>query len=247
MVAREFRSRYVNSLLGGAWAVLNPLVMVAIYTIIFAGVMRARLPGLDDPLGYSLYLCAGLLPWMYFAELVTRSQTVFLEHATLLKNVSFPRISLPAILLLTSTVNFVIIFGIFLGFLFVVGRFPGWPILAIVPLLALQQAFALGLGILLGTINVFFRDVAQGVAVALQLWFWFTPIVYTIATLPQWARYVFELNPLYRLVSAYQGIIVRGQTPDWAGLTGHVVATAVLLTVAFVTFSRLSGEMVDEI
>jgi lipopolysaccharide transport system permease protein len=247
MVGREFRARYVNSLLGGAWAVLNPLVIIAIYTIIFSGVMRARLPGADDHLAYSLYLCAGLLPWMYFAELVTRSQTVFLEHATLLRNVSFPRISLPAILVLTSTVNFLIIFGIFLGFLLVTGRFPGWRILAFFPLLALQQAFALGLGILLGTVNVFFRDVAQLVAVALQLWFWFTPIVYSIASLPEWARQLFELNPLFRLVSAYQGIIVQGQWPQWSSLTGHLLLAAVVLVIAFVTFSRLSGEMVDEI
>jgi lipopolysaccharide transport system permease protein len=247
MVAREFRSRYVNSLLGGIWAILNPLVMIAIYTVIFAGIMRAQLPGVNDHLAYSLYLCAGLLPWMYFSELVTRSQTVFLEHATLLKNVSFPRISLPAILLLSSSLNFAIIFALFLGFLAVTQRFPGWQVLAFFPLLALQQAFALGLGILLGTINVFFRDVAQFVGVALQLWFWFTPIVYSVATLPQWARQLFELNPLFRLFSAYQGIIVHGQWPQWTQLTGHLLVTAVLLTVAFLTFAKLSGEMVDEI
>jgi lipopolysaccharide transport system permease protein len=247
MVAREFRSRYVNSLLGGAWAILNPMVIVAIYTVIFAGVMGARLPGLGDHLAYSLYLCAGLLPWMYFTELVTRSQTVFLEHATLLKNVSFPRISLPAILLLSSTLNFAIIFAVFLSFLTVARRLPGWEILAFIPLLALQQAFALGLGILLGTVNVFFRDVAQFVGVALQLLFWFTPIVYSIATLPQWAQHLFELNPLYRLIDAYQGIIVHHQWPQWTHLTGHVLVTAALLAFAFFTFSRLSGEMVDEI
>jgi homopolymeric O-antigen transport system permease protein len=247
MVAREFRSRYVNSILGGAWAVLNPLAMIAIYTVIFSGVMQARLPGLEDRLGYSLYLCAGLLPWMYFAELLTRSQTVFLEHATLLKNVNFPRISLPVILLLSSTVNFAIIFALFLAFLTVTQRFPGWEIIAFLPLLALQQGLALGLGILLGTINVFYRDVAHLVGVGLQFWFWFTPIVYSIDILPERAQQVFELNPMSGLVAAYQGIIVHHEWPQWERLQLDVALTLIVMAVGFFAFYRLSGEMVDEI
>ena len=247
MVRREFHARYLNSLLGGVWAVLNPLVMIAIYTLIFSGIIGARLPGSNDNLSYSLYLCAGLLPWMYFAELVSRCQTVFLEHAALLKTVSFPRISLPAILLLSTTLNFAIIFSLFLGFLVVTLRFPGWEILAFLPVLGLQQAFALGLGILLGTINVFFRDVAQFVGIGLQLWFWLTPIVYTTVMLPEWARRVLELNPMYGFVSAYQAIVVSHQWPQWTALSPHLLATVVLLIVAFLTFARLSGEMVDEI
>lgn len=247
MVAREFRARYVNSLLGGTWAILNPLAMIAIYTLIFSGIMGARLPGVEDHLAYSLYVCAGLLPWMYFAELLTRSQTVFLEHATLLKNVNFPRITLPVILLLSCTINFAIIFSLFLLFLAVTQRLPGWEIVAFLPLLGLQQAFGLGLGILLGTINVFYRDVAQLVGVILQLWFWFTPIVYSISLLPKWAQGMFEANPMLRLVNAYQSIILYNQWPAWSHLRLHLLGTALLLAVAFLVFHRLSGEMLDEI
>jgi homopolymeric O-antigen transport system permease protein len=247
MVARELRSRYVHSILGGAWAILNPLAMIAIYTVIFSGIMQARLPGLEDRLGYSLYLCAGLLPWMYFAEVLTRSQTVFLQHATLLKNVSFPRISLPVILLLSSTVNFAITFALFLAFLAATQRFPGWEIIAFLPLLALQQALALGLGILLGTINVFYRDVAHVVGVGLQFWFWFTPIVYSVDILPARAQRVFALNPMSGLVAAYQGIIVHHEWPQWERLQLSIALTLILMAVGFFTFHRLSGEMVDEI
>lgn len=247
MVVREFRTRYVNSLLGGTWAILNPLAMIVIYTLIFSGIMGARLPGVEDHLAYSLYVCAGLLPWMYFAELLTRCQTVFLEHATLLKNVNFPSLSLPVILVLSCTVNFAIIFLLFLLFLAVTGHLPGWEIIGFLPLLALQQAFALGLGILLGTINVFYRDIAQLVGVILQFWFWFTPIVYSISLLPERIQTVFELNPMMRLVSAYQGIILYNQWPVWSHLYLHFLGTAVLLAVAFLVFHRLSGEMLDEI
>lgn len=247
MVARELRARYVSSLLGGLWAVLNPLAMIAIYTIIFSSVMRARLPGLDDALAYTFYLCAGLFPWLYFSEVLQRCQTVFLEHANLLKKMSFPRISLPVILLLSSTINFTITFGLFVVLLLAAGRFPGWPLVAFVPLLAVQQAFALGLGILLGTLNVFYRDVAQFVGVVLQFWFWLTPIVYVVEILPETARRALALNPLYGPIRSYQQIVLQGAWPDWSAIAFTAIAAAVSLALGFFAFQKLSGEMIDEI
>lgn len=94
-VKREFQSRYRNSLLGAAWTVLNPLAMIVVYTVIFSQVMRARLPGVDSGFAYSIYLCAGVLTWGLFAEIVSRAQNVFLKNANLIKKISFPRICLP--------------------------------------------------------------------------------------------------------------------------------------------------------
>ena len=94
-VKREFQSKYRNSLLGALWTILNPLAMIIVYTVIFSEVMRAKLPGVDSTFGYSIYLCAGILTWGLFAELVGRSQTVFLDNANLLKKISFPRLCLP--------------------------------------------------------------------------------------------------------------------------------------------------------
>jgi lipopolysaccharide transport system permease protein len=247
MVAREFRARYVSSLLGGLWSVIHPLALIAIYTIIFGGVMRARLPGRDDSLSYSLYLCAGLFPWFYFSEVLQRCQTVFLEHANLLKKMSFPRISLPVILLLSSTINFSIVFGLFVGLLLVTGRFPGWPLVAFFPLLVLQQAFALGLGIFFGTLNVFYRDVAQFVAVVLQFWFWLTPIIYTVAILPDTARRLVELNPLFGPTDAYQRIVLQAEWPPWSVAAYPAAAALIALAAGFFAFQKLSGEIVDEI
>ncbi len=101
-VKREFQSRYRGSLFGALWTVLNPLSMIVVYTVIFSQVMRARLPGVDDGLAYSVYLCAGLLTWGLFAEITSRSQSMFIENANLLKKISFPRICLPVIVLLNA-------------------------------------------------------------------------------------------------------------------------------------------------
>jgi lipopolysaccharide transport system permease protein len=247
MVGREFRARYVHSLLGATWAILNPLAMIIIYTVVFAQVMRARLPGVDDSLAYSLYLCAGLLPWTFFTELLTRGVTSFLEFGPLLKKVSFPRLTLPAIVLLASTINFCIVFALFLLVLLAVGRFPGWVICAFVPLLAVQQAFALGLGFLLGALNVFYRDVAQTVGVVLQFWFWFTPVVYSIGVLPDSVRRLFALNPMTALVDAYQGIVLRGAWPEWSRFRLHALGAAAILLLAGRAVRALSSELTDEL
>jgi lipopolysaccharide transport system permease protein len=247
MVARDFRGRYLGSALGAAWAVLNPLAQILIYTLVFSRVMQARLPNVQDTLAYSLYLCAGLLTWNYFVEVLLRSQTVFLEQANMLKKVSFPRVTLPSYVFLSATVNFAIIWGLFLAFLLVSGRWPGWVLLALLPLLVIQQVLAAGLGLMLGVINVFFRDVAHAVGVGLQFWFWLTPIVYPVSAVPEVVRKLMAWNPVYPLIASYQRIIVERQWPLWSDLwLVAVVATAVAV-ISDTAFRHLAGAMVDEL
>lgn len=247
MVVRDFRGRYLGSVLGASWALLNPIAQILIYTVVFSHVMRARLPNVQDPLAYSLYLCAGLLTWNYFVEVLQRSQTVFLEQANMLKKVSFPRVTLPSYVFLSATVNFVIVWGLFLGFLLVSGRWPGWVLLALVPLLLVQQVLAAGLGLVLGVMNVFFRDVGQAVAVGLQFWFWLTPIVYPVDAVPEALRAVIAWNPLYPLIASYQHIVVEHEWPAWPDLWVVALAAVTVAVLSDAMFRRLAGPMVDEL
>jgi len=247
MVWREFKGRYLGSLLGSVWSILNPMAMIFIYTVIFSRIMQARLPGVDDAMGYGVFICAGLLPWTYFAELLGRCPNVFVENATLIKKMHFPRITLPVIVLVSSTINFVIISTIFLVFLAVTGRFPGPVVLQVVPLLAIQQLFVIGIGIFLGTLNVFFRDIHQMVGIILQFWFWLTPIVYPISILPGKARRIVELNPMTAFVTAYQDVILHAQAPQWNRFAIPVAGALFALIMGFWAFSRLSGQLVDEL
>ncbi|WP_339489339.1 ABC transporter permease [Pseudomonas sp. EL_65y_Pfl2_R95] len=246
-VKREFQTRYQNSLLGAAWSVLNPLSMIIVYTVIFSQLMKARLPGVDNGLAYGIYLCAGILTWGFFAEVIGRSQSVFLEHANLIKKLSFPRICLPLIVVLNAGVNFAIIFALFLGFLLATDNFPGWAVLAVLPVLMIQIVFSIGLGIMLGVLNVFFRDVGQFVGIFLQFWFWFTPIVYPASILPDWVKPFLSANPMVPLISAYQGIFVYGRWPDWSSLLPTLIIAVVLCVLAMRLFRKRSGEMVDEL
>lgn len=246
-VKREYQSKYRNSLLGAAWTVLNPLAMIVVYTVIFAQVMRAKLPGVDGTFAYSIYLCAGVLTWGLFAEITGRAQNMFLEHANLLKKLSFPRLCLPVTVVVTAGLNFAIVFGLFTVFLVISGNFPGWAYLALVPVLAIQVTFAIGLGISLGVLNVFFRDVGQFFTIFLQFWFWLTPVVYPLNILPERMKALMLLNPMAHLMGAYQTILVNGRWPDWQALWPTALLALLLCALAFSLFRKHSGEMVDEL
>ncbi len=246
-VGREFQSKYRNSLLGAAWPILNPLAMVTVYTIIFSSVMQAKLPGIDGSFAYSIYLCSGVLTWGLFAEITGRGQNVFLENANLLKKLNFPRLCLPIIVVFNATLNFGIVFGLFLLFLLLTGHLPGLPLLGIIPVLMLQIAFSIGLGITLGVLNVFFRDVGQFFSIILQFWFWFTPIVYPITILPEHFRDLLMFNPMAPMIGAYQSILVNGRWPDWQSLLSVAVLSLLLCVLAMRLFHKRSGEMVDEL
>lgn len=246
-VKREFQSKYRNSLLGAAWTVLNPLAMIVVYTVIFSQIMRARLPGIDSTFAYSIYLCAGVLTWGLFAEIITRAQNTFLEHANLLKKLSFPRLCLPVIVVANALLNFSIVFALFSIFLVVSGHFPGPVYLALIPVVAILVAFAIGLGISLGVLNVFFRDVGQFFGIVIQFWFWLTPIVYPVSILPESLRSPMSYNPMAILMAACQDILVSGQWPAWPSLLPVTILAAALCAFGMRLFRKHAGEMVDEL
>ena len=246
-VKREFQSKYRNSLLGAVWSVLNPLAMIVVYTLIFSQIMRAKLPGVDSSFAYSIYLCAGVLTWGLLAEITGRAQNIFLENANLLKKLSFPRLCLPVTVVASAGLNFAIVFALFTVFLIVSGNFPGWPYLALFPVLAIQTAFAIGLGISLGVLNVFFRDVGQFFGIFLQFWFWLTPIVYPVSILPERFQSLMSFNPMAALTAAYQTILVTAQWPNWQTLWPVTMLALLLCVLGFHLFRKHAGELVDEL
>ncbi|KVX81926.1 ABC transporter [Burkholderia ubonensis] len=246
-VKREFQSKYRNSLLGAAWTVLNPLAMIVVYTVIFSRVMHTRLPGVDNSFAYSIHLCAGMLPWGMFVEVVSRAQNSFIENANLIKKLSFPRLCLPVIVVANSVVNFSIVFGLFVAFLVLTGNFPGIAFLAVIPLLMLLTLFAIGLGITLGVLNVFFRDVGQLFNIVLNFWFWLTPIVYSIEILPKPIQAGMQFNPMASLIQAFQVVMMQGRWPDWSQLWFVTALGVGWCFLGFSLFRRHAGEMVDEL
>lgn len=246
-VRRELQARYRNSILGISWVVLPALAQIIIYTLIFSKLIGARLPGTDDIMGYSIYLCAGIIAWSFHSELVSRNVGIFLDNSNMIKKLVFPRICLPGIVVASSLLNFAIILGLLIGFLLVTGRFPGSPILALIPLTALLLVFSSCLGLALGVVNVFFRDVGHLTQITLQFWFWFTPIVYPISILPEYVKKLVSLNPLTAVVGAYQEVLLYQRWPDWSSLLYVLAAAMGLMLGSLLIYRRNSSAMVDEL
>jgi len=244
-VKREFTSRWVRTQLGPFWLIAQPLATIVIFTVIFVNIMRPGMPSHDSKFAYSIYLCAGVLFYTLFSEMLGRSVGIFVENANLLKKIYFPKLCLPIIVMVSSLLNFGVTMLLFAGFLVLAGAFPGWVVAYMVPVLVVLVVFTMGLGMLLACINVFYRDVQQVVQVLVQFWFWLTPIVYLPDMLPDRVAGLLNWNPLFPLVRAYQGIFLDQAVPDWSSLIFPGLLGLVFTGLGIVLFYRLQGEIVD--
>ena len=209
--------------------------------------MQTRLPGIDSPYAYSIFLMAGILPWGLFSEILARSPAMFIDNAHLIKKVSLPKLCFPFIILGNSLLNFAIIFSLFLLVLLVLGQFPGVILLAVIPVLLLQLFLAFGISLCLAILNVFFRDVGHFFSIFLQFWFWLTPIVYSLQMIPERYQGLWQCNPMLSIIVAYQGIFLEHQWPDWWTLLPTFIIALAINALAVRLLVIHGGEMVDEL
>ncbi|MBO9749306.1 ABC transporter permease [Xanthomonas phaseoli pv. dieffenbachiae] len=246
-IKNELRIRFVQSRLGGLWMIIHPLMQVLIFALILSEVLSAKLPGIDNKYAYALYLMAGTLGWNLFAETIGKCVSLFIDSGNLMKKMAFPRICLPFIAagttLMTNLLLLVAIFVVFAA----LGHFPDHHLIWLPALILTTLLLSLGVGLILGVLNVFMRDIGQVVPVVLQALFWLTPIVYNINILPDAVQRWFKYNPLYPLVTSYQNVLVYGKPPLWGDIFELVLVSLVLLVVALVMFRRAGPEMVDSL
>ncbi len=244
-IKNELQVRFIRSKLGSLWMIIHPLMQVLIFATILSEVLAAKLPGIDNKYAYALYLMAGILCWTLFAETIGKSVSIFVDNGNLLKKMSFPRICLPfvaaGIMLVNNLMLLVAIFVVFA----MLGHFPDAQAWWLPLLMLLTLAFAMSIGLLLGVLNVFMRDIGQVVPVILQALFWLTPIVYHITILGENVQRMFKLNPLFPLVTSYQNVLLFGKPPVWSDLKWMALATVVFGVSSLVVFRRASPEMVD--
>ena len=231
LTKRELAARYRGSVLGILWAILTPVVMIAIFTIIFAGIFNAKFGASSSQWDYALYLFCGLLPWNAFQESLQLSANTIVSHANLVKRVVFPLETLPVSLSLAAMANQ--LFGtsaLILAALLLRREIHGT--ILFLPVLLIPQLIAtLGAAWLLASLGVFVRDIVQGVTLVLMAWMYLTPIIYPESLVPDRYRALVNLNPFTPLVRNYRRIILEGTLPDWRGLayfTGFAIVSFVL-------------------
>lgn len=246
-ILTEKKSRFARSKLGGLWLFIHPLAQAAVLALVLSKILAAKFPGIDSEYAYAIYLLAGMLGWALFAEVIGRSLNIFTDNASLLKKINFPRICLPLILVGSALLDHLLLTLCTIGIYLAMGHIVG-PYLWFLPILILVNvSFATGLGLLLGVMNVFIRDVGQAFVVILQFWFWMTPIVYSAELVPEQFETILRINPMFYVVRGYQGILAYRTAPPWAELGLFATVSALLLLVSLILFRRASSDLVDEL
>lgn len=245
LARRDLRNRYLGSFSGGAWALLQPLVQLAVYSFVFGYIFRQRLPGADAP-GYVPFLVVVLWPWTAFAEAVSRATTAIQDNASLIGKVALPR----AALVLAPVLASFAIHGIgFLGLLVVMllvgaGIVPSG-LLLMVPAFALLFVLALGLALLLSALQVFVRDIAPALPQLLMLWMFLSPVFYGRYVMPEAVRPWFDANPMTGFAEYLRFALLGTPMPAWTALVCSLVATLLAIGVGVFAFRRLQRHFED--
>lgn len=204
LVRKELVTRYKGSVLGFFWSVLNPLANAYIFYVVFGLFMRMNVPH------FIVVLLSAMFPWQWFSNCVNESTHTFLANPTLVKKVAFPRYAIPLVMNLQNTVHFCISLPVYLLFMLWEGLYPGWNWLWGVPLLMLLTlAMSYGLSLLLGTLNLFFRDLGNLVTIFIQVAFFATPIMYVLSMVPEQYLWCFKVNPVAPLFICWRSMLVE--------------------------------------
>src|SRR5215468_9953866 len=218
MVRRDLSSRYKGSIIGPAWAIITPAVMIIIFTVIFSGIFGARFGAQGGHLSFALYLYCGLLPWIAFSDGVQRSTTSLTDNVNLVKRVVFPTEALPVNLALSGIAQQMLGTIVLLALALILEHTIR-PTALLLPLLLVPQFLVTaGLGWLMASLGVFIRDMPQVNQLTLMAWMYLTPIFYPENQIPTRYHWMVNLNPMAPLIRSYRRILLEGSAPDWRGL-----------------------------
>lgn len=241
--ARNIKVRYKQTSIGVAWAVLQPLVMMAVFTLFFGRL--AKLPSAGIP--YPLFAFAGLLPWQLFSRTITESTNSLIMNQRLITRVYFPRIIIPISVTLAALVDFAISAVLLLGLMVIYGVRPGSAILWLPAFLLLMLLTALGVGFWLSALNVEFRDVAHAMPFLSQLWLFVTPVVYASTLVPPQWRVLYGLNPMTGVVEGFRwALLGAGRGPGQMLAASTLVAVGLFIS-GIAWFRRRERNFVDAI
>ena len=231
VIWREIKIRYRQAALGVAWAIIQPIFAVVVFTVIFGHF--ARFP--SDGVPYAVFSFAAILPWTYFAEALQRSSDGLITDSDLVRKVYFPRLIIPLAMVTAPLVDFFFSFLIFLAVLAWYDIPITLNLLFLPPLLLIAMTLGLAVGLLLGPINVRFRDVKHTLPFLVQIWMYASPIVYPLSMVPEEWRWLYSLNPMVGVIEGFRWALLGKEQPDFTAMmiSGVVIAMALFLGLIF--------------
>lgn len=235
------RDKYLGTALGLAWAVLNPLFMLGLYTFVFGYVYKSKSPGASTTLSYAIWMISGFGPWMAMTEGLSAATMSVVSNAGLFKNVNFKSEALPLAYSLNGLISLTVCFG-FLGVMMAIdGNLPTWHWIFIFPLIVLQFYLAMGIGLFFSAIQVFIRDFGVMLPNLLTVVLFATPIFYPITVFPARFQSVAYFNPVFAISNGYRSALLEHRAPDWDNLLPTALLSVVLFLTGLKFFRRLKG------
>jgi lipopolysaccharide transport system permease protein len=240
LVWRDLKARYKQTILGGSWIILQPLLMTLVFAIFLGKI--ARVP--SDGVPYVLFLFSGLLPWTFFSNAVSASSYSLVNNAPLVTKVYFPRSLIPTAATLVRLSDFIVSAAVLVILMVYYHRIFNWTIL-LAPLLVLQvTCLAIGLGMWFSALNAKYRDISTALPVLLQLWMFTSPIVYPASLVPARWIWIYELNPLVGIIDGFRSSLL-GFHMNWRGLLISAVVSLILIVYSTYAFKKLDEEFAD--
>ncbi|MBN1914020.1 MAG: ABC transporter permease [Candidatus Omnitrophica bacterium] len=241
MAVKQLKAKYIGSILGIFWAVINPLLMMSAISFVFTAVFKIQIKN------FPLFALAGIFPWMFFSSALSEATFSILGQQSILRQFNLPREIIPLSSILANFFNFligwIIIYPLFLFF--------NPKIIVMLPLLIiallLNFFFVCGLGLLFSVLNVFWRDIGQLLGILLIFWFWVTPIFYSLDMIPLKFRWVCNFNPLTAYIVYYREVIFTGSPPSLSMFLAIFFWALVSLIIGLSVFSSLESKLLKEV
>jgi lipopolysaccharide transport system permease protein len=245
LVSRELKARYRGSVLGFLWSLLNPLLLLLIYSFVFSVIFTP--PRAEGNTPYALFLFCGLLPWIWFSSSLLESSNILASNANLIKKVLFPADVLPCVSVFTNMVHFFLALPILFAFLIIYKK-PITVYWFLFPLIVLAQlVFTFALSLLISSLAVHFKDIKDIIANLVTFWFFATPIIYGLDWIPERFRWVLSLNPMTHIIVSYQKTLFTGELLPWRRLSVTFLLSVLLLFIGNFIFDRLRDSFAEEV
>lgn len=240
---RDIRAKYKQTILGVAWAVIQPLSLMVVFTLVFS--LFARVPSEGVP--YPIFSYSVLIFWMFFASCVSQGTVAMTANATLVRKIYFPRETLLLAVMLSAFVDLMVA-GVLLGAMFVYYQVAvSWALLWVIPLLVLQMLFILAVILITSALQVYYRDMGHALPLLLQLWLFASPVAYPLSTVPERLRPIYLVNPMAGIIDGYRSALLHGIQPNVTYLGAAAVALPIVVSAAYLFFKRAERTFADVI
>jgi len=240
LVCRHLNARYRGSVLGFVWSFLNPLCLIAVYSLVFQYYIRFQ-----DVHHYTLFLFAGLLPWIWFSGGLLEATAAISSGGSLITKAMFPAHILPVVAILTSLANFLFAVPLLIAFMLLAGLIPAASLVMLPVVILVELVFLIGLSLMLSAINVHYRDVQHILGNLMTLLFFLCPIIYPAANVPEKYRFTLLLNPVALFTEMYQGMFIDGTFPQPAKLAFCAALAGLSFIIGCLVFNRYREEFAE--